>query len=230
MRGPMRLTPLAAAVTLLVATGCNLGGGSPSGDAVIDAFLGKVTRDDFTFHAVQEGTIEVRGENDEETVEISAEMDVSGEDAVGEVTFDVGAEITIDVLLVDGEGYTQGPGGDWETIPGFAEQPQTPVNPFVRLESAEDLEYVERTDDGLHHLTTDVWMGGDAESLESQGWEDVEFSDHSADIYVTDDGTPVRMEFEGNATGDYRGDPAEVHFDVDYEFSDVGQPVEIPEP
>ena len=206
---------------------------SANGAAIVAAFLETATQEDLTFHVVVDGSIDVAAieSDEEETVDIGAEMDVSGDDSVGEVTFDIGVELTVDVLIVDGEGYTEGLDGEgWEPVPDFEAQAQAPVNPFVRLEDEDDVEYVEQTEDGLHHLRTEVWMGADPESLEAQGWEDVEFVEQSSDIYVTDDGTPVRMEFVGDATGVYQGEDAEVHFDVDYEFTDVGEPVEIPEP
>ena len=227
----------AAAVVLAavaaVSAGCSPNrapSATPGGDAVIAAFLEKVQRDDLTFHTVADAVIETRVGDEEETAEFSADLDISGDDAVGEVTVDIGPNITVDVLIRDGEAYAETTPGDWQPIPDFEEQGQAPLNPFERLEGTEDLEYRGRSDNGIHTLRTTVWLGADPESLEAQGWENVEFADHLTDIYVTDDGTPVRMEFEGNATGDYRGEPAEVHFDVDYEFSHVGQPVEIPEP
>lgn len=205
---------------------------SADGDAIVAAFLETARQEDLTFHVLIDGTIDVTAQDSDEaeSVEIGADLDVSGDDSVGEVTFDIGLEITVPVLIVDGEGYTEGPDGEWEAVQDFEAQAQAPVNPFVRLEGEEDVEYVGPADDGLHHLRTDVWMGADLETLEAQGWEDVEFIEQSSDIYVTADGTPVRMEFTGDATGLYEGEDANVHFDVEYEFSDVGDPVEIPEP
>ena len=201
------------------------------GDAVIAAFLETVQRDDLTFHSITEGVVELEAvdSNEEQTVEISADLDVAGEDAVGEVTFDIGPEITVDVLIVDDEAYTESPDGEWEPVPNVDPEAQAPLNPFTRLEPG-DLEYVGPTDDDLHELRTDVWLGADPETLEDQGWDDVEFTDNSTEIVVTADGTPVRMHFVGDATGVYQGEDAVVHFDVDYEFSEVGEPVEIPEP
>lgn len=215
---------------MLLVAGCTTHD-SPTGDDVVAAFLETVQRDDLTFHTVMDGVIEVSSttSDEQQTVEISAEMDVSGEDAVGEVTFDIGVAITLDVLVADGEGYTENAEGEWEAVPNFEAQTQAPLNPFTRLESA-DLEYVGPSDDGLHLLRTDVWLGGDEDTLEAQGWEDVEFTDRSTDIHVTGEGVPVRMEFVGDATGVYEGEDAMVHFDIDYEFSDVGEPVEIPTP
>ena len=223
---------LLAGALLLLAAACTPADQAPDGDEVIANFLAIVQQEDLTFHTVMDGTIDVAAAagDEEESVDVAAEMDVSGEDAIGEVTFDVGVEITVDVLIRDDEGYTQNADDEWEVVPDFEAQGQAPLNPFIRLEAPGDLEYVGPAEDDLHLLRTDVWMGADPESLESQGWEDVEFTEQSSDIYVTEDGTPVRMEFVGDATGVYEGEDAEVHFDIHYEFSDVGEPVEIPEP
>ena len=226
----------AAAALLVFASACTApqqpDNDTANGDQVVAAFFDLTQDEDLTFHVEIDGQIDVAAaeSDEEESVDLGADLDVAGDDSVGEVTFDVGVEITVDVLILDGEGYTQSPQGEWEAVPNFAAQAQAPVNPFTRLESEEDVQYIGPSEEGLHQLRTDVWMGADPESLQSQGWEDVEFTEQSTDIYVAADGTPVRMEFVGDATGVYRGQDAEVHFDVDYEFSDVGEPVEIPEP
>ena len=238
MEGPRALRALLLGSLVLMAAACTTPQDREEetpegdGDAIVAAFLETARQEDLTFHVVIDGTIDVtaRDSDEEESVEIGAELDVSGDDSVGEVTFDIGVEFSVDVLIVDGEGYTEGPDGEWEAVENFEAQAQAPVNPFVRLEGEGDVEYVGPAGDGLHQLRTDVWMGADVETLEAQGWEDVEFTEHSTDIFVTDDGTPVRMEFMGDATGVYEGEDADVHFDVDYEFSDVGEPVDIPEP
>jgi len=199
--------------------------------AIIAAFLELVGDPGLTMHVVADGTVTAFGGGQEQEVILQMAMDVSGEDGVGEATLDTGpSNVTFEMLILDGRAYVED-NGNWTRLPDYEQT--TPLNPFVTLTRPEDVEYVaaeERDGESVHRLTTDLWIGADLSVMEDAGWRSVELGATETVIVVDDAGAPISMDFTGSMSGTFQRTPASVEFDVSYEFSDVGDPVNIPEP
>lgn len=203
----------------------------PTADEIIDMFLALVLDEQFTFHIVVSGTMAATQGETRENITLGMDMDVRGADGVGDALVDVGpGEVTLRMLIVDGRAYVDDD-GTWSEIPGY--QSTTPLNPFFRLSGPGDLSYeglIRRSGEVTRHLRSLVWMGGDISELEAQGWTEVAIEESQSDIFVDETGSPVAMDFRGVFTGFYEGVPTSFDFDVVYEFSNVGEPVVLPEP
>ena len=195
------------------------------------AFLQLVGDEELTMHVVLDGTVDVTVGDEQQGLQIAMDMDISGPDGFGSATLDTGpGEISFTMLLIDDLAYIDDE-GTWTPIPDYRQS--TPLNPFFALSRAADLAY-----DGLariqtrlvHHLRALVWIGGDLAELEEQGWANVQIDYNDSDIFVDDAGTPVRLEFHGGVSGQYQGVEASAAFDVAYDFTKVGEPVELPAP
>ncbi|HEX2222283.1 MAG TPA: hypothetical protein VHK06_07140 [Candidatus Limnocylindria bacterium] len=200
-------------------------------EAVIERFFALASDEALTFRVTSDGSIDSRVGGERGVITVTSDMAVRGRDAVGDfVLASGGEEQAFELLIVDETGYARTAEG-WEPIPEFRQD--QPVNPFVLLSGPGDLEYVERARvDGeeFHRLRSRVWLGGDVASLEQEGWENPEIEESRFDVLVREDGTPSRAQFTGTLTGTYNGEAAEVSFDFTYIFTEVGEPVEIPDP
>jgi hypothetical protein len=203
----------------------------PNGDEVIAAFLAVTGDPALTMHVVADGKVTVSTGGDTENLTIGFDMDISGEDGVGQGVVDTGpSDLTFDMLLVDGRAYVDD-NGTWTEIPDY--QPSTPLNPFAGLSGPADLTYrgAEEGDAGrVHHLSVEVWLGGDLGQLEEQGWTGLKVDYELTTLTADDQGHPIEMSFSGGVSGRYQGVSASAAFEVSYEFSAIGEPVEIPSP
>jgi hypothetical protein len=203
----------------------------PAPNAIVAAFLDAVDERPLTMHGIVSGTIEVMAGSDSGRISMDMDMDIRGEDAVGDATLDTGpTSLSFHMLLLDGRAYVDN-NGTWTELPDYEQS--APLNPFANVTAADDLEYrrsEERAGQRLHLLKVLVWSGGDLDQLRDQGWRQVRIKSNQTDIYVDDDGIPVSMHFVGRLSGTYQGTSATVDFDMSYELSDVGEPVRIPRP
>ena len=200
-------------------------------EAIIDAFLAVVDDPALTMHVLADGKVTVSGGGQQQTLTIEMAMDVSGEDGVGEASLDLGpSNLAFEMLLVDGRAYIDD-NGKWTRLPDYEQT--TPLNPFVNFSSPDEIEYVgaeERDGQPVHRLRSELWVGADLATLEDQGWRYAELVQNQTLILVDDSGAPVLMEFTAALEGTYQRTDASMDFDVSYEFSDVGDPVDIPKP
>jgi hypothetical protein len=49
-------------------------------------------------------------------------------------------------------------------------------------------------------------------------------------MLVDDEGAPIEMNFSGGVSGQYQGARATAAFEIKYEFTKIGEAVEIPTP
>lgn len=203
----------------------------PDGAEVIAALLAVTGDPALTMHVVADGKVTVSAVGNTEDVTIGFDMDISGENGVGQGVVDTGpSDLTFDMLLVDGRAYIDD-NGTWTEVPDF--RPSTPINPFAGLTGPSDLTYrgAEEDEGGrVHHLSVEVWLGGDLALLEEQGWSGVKIDYELTTVTADDEGNPIGMEFSGGVSGRYQGVAASAAFEVSYEFTNVGEPVEIPTP
>lgn len=203
----------------------------PTADEVIAAFLALTGDPDLTMHVVADGKVTVSASGTTETVRIGFNMDIRGEDGVGKAVVDTGpSDVTFDMLVVANRAYVDD-NGTWTEVPEYRQS--TPLNPFAGLAGPEDLTYRGReVRDGqrVHHLSVLVWLGGDLSLLEEQGWTGVKTDYTLTTMTVDDQGTPIQLDFSGGISGRYQGVAATAAFEVAYEFTKIGEPVEIPTP
>jgi hypothetical protein len=234
-----------ALATALAVAGCQ-GSGSPSAspsaeptptpapptdEQVVLRFLALVGNPALTMHVVADGKVTVTGSGTTNTVKIASDMDISGPDGVGKAVVDTGpSDVTFKMLLVGGQAYIDD-NGTWTEIPDY--HPSTPLNPFAGLAGPADVSYRGRqVQDGerIHHLSALVWPGGDLSQLEAQGWTAVKIDYNLTTMTVDDSGAPIEMSFTGGISGRFNDVAASAAIEVTYDFSEIGEPVEIPSP
>ena len=182
-------------------------------------------------HVVADGKVTVTAVGETDNVNIGFDMDISGEDGVGQAVVDSGpSNLTFDMLLVDDHAYVDD-NGTWTEVPDY--KPTTPLNPFAGLTGPDELTYRGhelRDGERVHHLSVKVWLGGDVTLLEEQGWTAVKVDYTLTTLLVDDEGAPIEMNFSGGVSGKYQDVSATAAFEIKYEFTKIGEAVEIPTP
>lgn len=239
-----RLVGMALLLTVALA-GCQGGGASPSvaaeptptppppaADEVIAELLAITGDPDLTMHVVADGKVTVSAAGTVDDVRIGFAMDIKGEDGVGKAVVDTGpTDVTFNMLLVGNRAYVDDD-GTWTELPDY--KPSTPLNPFAGLIGPGDLTYRgHEVRDGrrVHHLSSVlVWLGGNLTLLENQGWTETKVDYTLTTMTVDDEGAPIQMDFSAGVSGRYQDLAATAAFDVAYQFTKIGEPVEIPTP
>jgi len=246
MRSDHRVRWAGVALSVALALGACQGAGSPSPSAVADptptpppatadeviaSFLALTGDPELTMHVVADGKVTVTASGTTEDVKLGFDMDLRGEDGVGKAVVDTGpSDVTFRMLLVENRAYVDN-NGTWTEVPDY--RPSTPLNPFAGLTGPADLSYRGHdVRDGLraHHLSVLVWLGGDLSLLEAQGWTNVKVDYTLTTMTVDDAGAPIEMNFSGGISGRFQDVAASAAFEVVYEFTKIGEPVEIPVP
>jgi hypothetical protein len=203
----------------------------PTDEQIVLRFLALVGNPTLTMHVVANGKVTVTGSGVTNTVKIASDMDISGEDGVGKGVVDTGpSDVTFKMLLVGGRAYIDD-NGTWAEVPDY--HPSTPLNPFSGLTGPADLSYRGRQmQDGerIHHLSALVWPGGDLSQLEAQGWTALKIDYNLTTMTVDDSGAPIEMSFSGAISGRFNEVAASAAFEVTYDFTKIGETVDIPSP
>ena len=200
-------------------------------EEVITAFLALTTDPALTMHVVADGKVTVSLSGTSDDLRIAFDMDIRGEDGHGSAVVDTGpSDLTFDMLLIANRAYVDD-NGTWTEVPDY--RPSTPLNPFHGLSGPADLTYRGmdvREGQRVHHLSVLPWLGGDLTLLTEQGWTGVKIDYALTTLMVTDQGEPISMDFSGGVSGRYQGVAASAAFQVKYDFTKIGEPVEIPSP
>jgi hypothetical protein len=203
----------------------------PSADAVIRAFVAVATDPALSMHVASHGKVTVTASGTAEDLKVGFDMDISGADGVGKAIVDTGpSNVTFEMLVTGGHAYIDDD-GTWVDVPEY--RPSMPLNPFAGLTGAADLTYRGheiRDGQRVHHLSMLPWPGGDLSLVQAQGWTLVKIDYSLTTLTVTDDGAPIEMSFSGAVSGRFNDVGASAAFEVTYEFTNVGEPVEIPVP
>jgi hypothetical protein len=203
----------------------------PTADEVIAAFLALTGDPALTMHVVEDGKVTISAGGTTDDVSIDLDMDIRGEDGVGSAVVDTGpANVNFDMLLVANRAYVDDD-GTWTELPDY--KPSTPLNPFAGLTGPGDVTYRGHdVRDGrrVHHLSILVWLGGDLTLLADQGWTETKVDYTLTTMTVDDQGAPIHMDFSGGVSGRYQDLAATAAFEVAYDFTKIGEPVEIPTP
>jgi hypothetical protein len=203
----------------------------PTADEVIARFLALAGNPALTMHVVADGKVTVTGSGRSDTLKVGLDMDISGKDGVGKAVVDTGpSDVTFEMLVRDNHSYIDDD-GTWTETPDY--HPSTPLNPFEGLTGPADLSYrgLEiRDGQRIHHLSVLAWLGGDLSLLEAQGWTRVKVDYTLTTMTIEDSGAPIEMSFTGGISGRFNDVGASAAIEVTYDFSKIGQPVEIPIP
>ena len=203
----------------------------PSADEVIQAFLAVAGDPALTMHVVSNGKVTVTASGTLDDLKVGFNMDIRGPDGVGKAIVDTGpSNVTFDMLVAEGHAYIDDD-GTWTEVPEY--RPSMPLDPFAGLSGAADLSYRGhdiRDGQRVHHLSMLPWPGGDVSLLQAQGWSLVKVDYSLTTLMVTDAGVPIEMSFSGAISGRFEDVGASAAFEVTYDFTKVGEPVEIPVP
>lgn len=201
----------------------------PDSDQVVRAFVELASDPGLTMHV--EADVSVSAAGGPQILSIVMDMDVAGNDGVGSADMDLGTgSFSFEMLLLGDRAYVDN-NGRWQELPSF--ESTTPLNPFITLDRASDVEYMGQVNRGgeiLHQLRPRDWIGGDIQSLQQQGWRNVRLESQQVDILVDEEGVPVYTDMEAEVSGRFQGARRVLELTAAYEFSDVGEPVEIPRP
>jgi hypothetical protein len=200
-------------------------------EEVIAAFLALTTDPALTMHVVADGKVTVSVSGSTDDIRIGYDMDIRGEDGVGSAVLDTGpSDLTFNMLLLANKAYIHD-NGSWTEVPDY--RPTTPLNPFRGLSGPADLTYRGkdvRDGERVHHLSVLPWLGGDLTLLTEQGWSGVKIDYSLTTLMVNDQGEPSSMDFSGAVSGRFQGAAASASFAVNYQFTKIGEAVEIPSP
>jgi hypothetical protein len=203
--------------------------GSPSGNAAeeaetaLTAFAAIADSDANAFNLVQEGAVRAGGDE----AGFAYDLHVDGKDAKG--SLDVAGE-TLSLVLLGEDAWVQ-QGGAWQATTRSAINGDDIVDIFRYVGEVHDLELVEASGSGdarEFHFTAAGPLPYETAQIREAGGEGALTS---LDVYLRPDGTPVRMEFEFEATAASPGGaPMELSGDSTITFSNWGEPVDIEAP
>jgi len=198
----------------------------PDSIRVLEAFWAVVRDPELTYHL--EGIGSSHSEDFDSSFELS--LDIAGDDFTGTVNT-IGGSGFAEIIRLDHVVYIRQPGEDW--ILGRTNDAALRQDPFMGLTGRRELVYDERLiEDGLvlHRLVTTEWYAPSVERMLDLGAFRFPTKVRSLELFVTDDGVPVRATFTCIVEGSLvDGIP---HFEgtAEYTFSGVGEAVVIQTP
>jgi hypothetical protein len=169
----------------------------PEVHPLLTAFYREARDSKASFAIEQEGTITVTGAT-EDSADLSAHGRIDGEDWIMRIRLKSDdASFAGDVALVDNVPYARELGDDWQVGDELSGSEREPVNPFARISTVTELEYVgveERDGVEGNVLVTEKWLG--AHNLDPL-LEGLRLTDREArmEIFVSDAGVPISAEY-----------------------------------
>lgn len=165
-------------------------------------------------------------------VALSQSVVMRGDDWIGHGTVSTDGEtVEVSVAEVGGE-YFEREGTDSEWVRA-ATPDDGPASPFARISTVGEIEYVgSETADGatLHHLLVTKWLGGSGRDFRLAGFDRVTDRESRFDIWVTDDGVPIRGHSVTTFSVREGGESYTFAADMTLTFDDWGdvEPIEPP--
>jgi hypothetical protein len=196
-------------------------GPDPDAAAAVDAFRAFIQTNP-SFHIVGDMLMTIRTL----TLQAAIVSDVSHGDEQG--TIDLrggGVSIHLAVILVDGTVYLRLGRGEWQTASeaaGFS-------NPLGGL-AVEGLTVIDRVNVAgtlTHHLRAENPEGLNGQTLSGNTLTDLTIESSSLDVYITDDGVPLKATVKFSGTGIFGGEQGAVVTTIRYDFSKFDQEIEI---
>lgn len=171
--------------------------------------------------------------NPEETV-VTESIVVHGEDWIVHSTSVTGEEsAAYSVTYVDGTYYVrEGAEVGWTEMEVFGDD--RPASPFARISAVSEIEYLGLETHGgisLHHLLVTRWLGGAGVDFRMLGFDRVTERENRFEIWVNDDGVPIRARHEAGVVVFVEGVPYVVMMEAQLTFRDWGivEPIQVPE-
>jgi hypothetical protein len=160
------------------------------GQAIIEAFYREARNPAASYTYRSEGTIRVSDPQSESSfVEV---VTMRGPDWLAELTVTSDGESTTTGLAEVGGEYFERTDDEWA---GINARQNGPDGPFARITTVADVEYVGRElsgDVALHHLVVTKWLGDSGSDWRLSGFGRLTGREGRLDVWVTDDGVPVR--------------------------------------
>lgn len=164
---------------------------------------------------------------------LSQSMVVHGEDwaVYGSVEAD-GTTVAVTNALIGGT-YYERVGDDTPWARADAPGDVDPMNPFARIATVSEIEYLGMETVGgtnLHHLLVTKWLGGSGRDFRMLGFDGVTDRESRFDIWVNDDGVPIRGRQLITFTVVEEGATYTFNADVSMKFHDWDdvEPIEAP--
>lgn len=202
-------------------------------DFLILRFFREARSPDAAFNVAIEGTIrqvEAAGPD----VPVSESMVVDGEDWVVHGSSQVDGEtVAVSVAAIDGVYYERFGGSASGWVRGDLPRDSDAASPFARITTVGDVEYLGVETIGgttLHHLLVTNWPGGSDRDPRMRGFDGVTHGEGRFDIWVNDDGVPIRGRQRTTFTVVEGGTTSTFNADVAMTFRDWGNvlPIEAP--
>ena len=163
-------------------------------DFVIVRFFREARDPDAAFTVAMDGTIQAVNPAGP-AAPLSQSMVVHGEDwaVYGSVEAD-GTTVAVTNALIGGI-YYERVGDDTPWAHADAPGDVDPMNPFARIATVGEVDYLGMETVGgtnLHHLLVTKWLGGSGRDFRMLGFDGVTNRESQFDIWVNDDGVPIR--------------------------------------
>lgn len=165
---------------------------------------------------------------------ITESIVVHGEDWIVHSTAVTGAESdNYSITYVDGTYYLrEGAEVAWTEVEVFGDD--RPASPFARISAVSEIEYLGLETNGgisLHHLVVTKWLGGAGVDFRMLGFDRVTERENRFEIWVNDDGVPIRARHEAGVVVFEGGTPYVVLMEGQLTFRDWGvvEPIQPPE-
>jgi hypothetical protein len=222
-----------------------LGGSEPERPVIVDTLPSRSPEDFMVLRFFREArdpyaafTVDIHGtlqsvEPKAPDIPLSQTMVVHGSDwAVYNSVESDGQRVLVSSALIGDTYYERvGTDGPWARaeVSGNSE----PVSPFARIATVGEIEYLGmESADGveLHHLLVTKWLGGSGREFRMLGFEDVTDTESRFDIWVNDEGVPVRGRQVTTFSVVEAGTSYTFHADVTMTFRDWDDagPIEAP--
>lgn len=200
-------------------------------DFVIERFF-RQARDPYAaFSFVSEGTMRQTDPEESEVLIVESVL-VHGDDWISHGTYAAdGQTVEQSFAVVDGR-YFERQAADAEWVSGELSGDDRPGSPFFRIATVGEIEYVgSETTSGttLHHLVVTKWLGGNGRDFRLVGFDGITQRENRFDIWVTDDGMPIRAQGVSTFTLRQGSDAYTFATDMTLTFDDWGE-VEAIEP
>lgn len=201
-------------------------------DYVIERFFREARNPYARFSFVSEGTFH-QTEPAETEVSMSESVVVYGDDWMSHGTFVSDGETVEESFAVVGGRYFERESADAEWASAEVRGDDRPGSPFFRITTVGEIDYVEgeaTNGNTVHQLLVTKWLGGSGQDFRLVGFDRLTERENRYDIWVTDDGVPIRA--HGVSTFSVRegGETYTFTTDVTLTFDDWGdvEPIEPP--
>ena len=204
---------------------------SPSPTADVDALIDGLrafAEGGTPYHLDIEGDLNLRPL----TGTVTMTVDSDGRDSATAMTYELaGTEVSLGIVVVGDDAYVRVGDVPWETVD--ADALGDDANPLIALQRATDIRYQGSTtgaDGTLHELRLLDAAAFDPQTM-SSSVEDVLVRGQTFDLWVDDAGVPDHGTFRLDGTATLQGGrTVPIFIDLDYVFSEIGEPQEIEAP